>query len=283
MRLYYYQAKGGNFGDDLNAWIWPRLLGERVQTDDGRILVGMGSILDVRLDELVGTKIVFGTGINSQARLPRLDSSYDIRFVRGPISAAALGGAHRWIADSAVAVRLLPWPEAPTRASVGFMPHFHTTRYLDWTAVCADLGLHYINPQWPPERVMGAIRGCERIITEAMHGAIVADAFRIPWLRVTINSWQKEDFDFSALKWLDWGLALGADVTPVHLEPLHQWGRRMLFNPVRLADRIRAQRKLVGELRALPRTGRFHLSDERRLRQAEAEIGREIARLKAEP
>lgn len=280
MRLYYYHAKGGNFGDELNAWLWPRLLGDLLGPDDGRTFVGIGSILDRRLDELPGFKIIFGTGINSQAKLPQITDQYDIRFVRGPISAASLGGDHRWIADSAVALGLLPWPSLCVSDTVGFMPHFITTAYLDWERVCSMLGLTYINPQWSPEKVMTAIRSCSRIITEAMHGAIVADVFRIPWLRVSINAWQKEDFDYSALKWLDWGLAIGADVTPVHLEPLHQWGRRMLINPVRLADRITAEKRLIRSLRALPRSGSFRLSSELKLQRAQNDIRTEIQKLK---
>lgn len=281
MKLYSFQAPGGNFGDDLNGWLWPRLLGNLLDQDGEQTLVAIGSILDTRLDAIPGTKIIFGTGINSQRKLPTLVADYDIRFVRGPISAHAMSRDCPWITDSAVALNLLDWPKVLPNHNVGFMPHFLTIPYLGWEKVCGDLGFHFISPQLPVEEILSELRSCKSVITEAMHGAIICDAFRVPWMRVCINSWQKEDFDFSALKWLDWGLSLKADVTPVHLEPLHQWGRRMLFNPVRLADRIRAQRKLIKDLAVLPQKENFHLSDENILREAIERIESEVARLNA--
>ena len=281
MKLYYFQAPGGNFGDDLNTWLWPRLLGGLLDQNGDETLVAIGSILDTRMDSIPGRKIIFGTGINSQKNLPVLDSNYDIRFVRGPISALSIGGDYPWITDSAVALNLLDWPKETPIHNVGFMPHFLTARYLDWPKACKDLGFLYINPQLPVEKVISDLRSCKSVITEAMHGAIICDAFRVPWMRVAINAWQK-DFDFTALKWLDWGLSLKVDATPAILEPLHQWGRRMLVNPVRLADRIIAQHKLIRELAALPNTGNFQLSDESLLREATERIGSEIACLKSD-
>jgi len=280
MLLYSFQAKGGNFGDDLNLMLWPRLLGKALGGDDGRVFVGIGSILDTRLDDIEGAKVIFGTGINSQRSLPNFGSHYDIRFVRGPISAHAIGSECPWIADSALAVRLLKWSEVKQAHDVGFMPHFLTLPYADWRRICQDLGMRFLNPQAPVEELIEQLRSCKTVITEAMHGAIIADAFRIPWLRVTINAWQKEDFDFSALKWLDWGLAIAADVTPVYLEPLHPWRRRMFVNPVRLYDRLRAEREIVKTLERLKKTAAFRLSNESLLNEAVRRISEEVGLLK---
>ena len=49
MKLFYYQDPGGNFGDDLNAWLWPRLIPELLDGDEGSLFVGIGSILDRRI------------------------------------------------------------------------------------------------------------------------------------------------------------------------------------------------------------------------------------------
>jgi succinoglycan biosynthesis protein ExoV len=282
MRLFYYKAEKGNFGDDLNELLWGRLLGDLLRRNDSAVFVGIGSIFDTRLDLIKERKIIFGTGIASQRRLPTIDSSYDIRFLRGPISARAVGEDDKWISDSALAVRLISWPEVEPIRDVGFMPHFLSLPFLNWPKVCKDIGLHLISPQLPAEQTIAELRSCKRIITEAMHGAIVCDAFRVPWLRVTINSWQREDFDISCLKWLDWGLSVRADVTPVHLEPLLGWGRRMLLDPARLIDRISAQRKLVKMLQNLPRTEGFRLSNETLLREATDRLRCEMDRLKSE-
>jgi succinoglycan biosynthesis protein ExoV len=148
--------------------------------------------------------------------------------------------------------------------------------------VCQELGLQYISPQWPVEPVIHQLRSCKAVITEAMHGAIICDAFRIPWSRVTINAWQKEDFDVSTLKWLDWGLSLRADVTPVHLEPQHEWGRRMLANPLKLLERLASRRQLLKDLRQFVKTKKFYLSEEPLLKNATERIAAEIARLKSD-
>jgi succinoglycan biosynthesis protein ExoV len=279
MVLYFHKAEGGNFGDDLNAFLWPRIIPDVLSGTDGCTFIGIGSIFDRRLNTLAGTKVVFGTGVNSQGNLPDINASYDIRFVRGPISSHAMGLGSPWITDSAYALALLKWTRQVPAFDVAFMPHFLTVPYLDWPTVCEELGFRYINPQAAVEDVIGQLRSCRRLITEAMHGAIVADVFRIPWLRVDINAWQKEDFGFSTVKWLDWGLSLGVDVTPVHLDPLHQWGRRMLFNPVRLKDRFVAARNVKRALKALPTTGHFRVSREESARLAISRIESELGRL----
>ena len=42
----------------------------------------------------------------------------------------------------------------------------------------------YVDPASGPRHVVDAIRSARLVVTSAMHGAIVADAFRVPWIRV---------------------------------------------------------------------------------------------------
>ena len=72
MKLFYYKDPGGNFGDDLNAWLWPRLIPELLDDRDDTLFVGIGSILDRRIPQ-EPRKIVFGTGVG-YGLLPVLDS-----------------------------------------------------------------------------------------------------------------------------------------------------------------------------------------------------------------
>ena len=46
MQIIYYKDAVGNFGDDLNEVMWPRLLPEDVRSAPGTVLVGIGSLLD---------------------------------------------------------------------------------------------------------------------------------------------------------------------------------------------------------------------------------------------
>src|SRR6266850_3493890 len=99
MKLYFHHVKGGNFGDDLNQFLWQKLFGELIGNSDDDLFIGIGSIFDNRLAELKQKKIVFGTGLRCQRTLPRIDDSYDIRFLRGPVSSQALGRNDPWISD----------------------------------------------------------------------------------------------------------------------------------------------------------------------------------------
>jgi succinoglycan biosynthesis protein ExoV len=87
MKVFYHHAAGGNVGDDLNAVLWQHLLPELDTIDSAEWLVGIGTILDERLNSLEGRKIIVGSGLRPGARLPAF--SGDVRFasVRGKLTA----------------------------------------------------------------------------------------------------------------------------------------------------------------------------------------------------
>ncbi len=74
MELFYYKDPHGNFGDDLNALLWPDILPPKVLEVDDLILVGIGSILNERrLKPLYSCGkhvVIFGTGAAYRA-VPR--------------------------------------------------------------------------------------------------------------------------------------------------------------------------------------------------------------------
>src|SRR5690606_20378792 len=92
MRNIYFKSEIGNFGDDLNGWLWPRLF-KGFEKGDDISFIGIGSILDARFNSNEAVrcskrKIVFGTGVRpSLTGAPlSLDPDWDIRFLRGPLS-----------------------------------------------------------------------------------------------------------------------------------------------------------------------------------------------------
>src|SRR5215210_6848355 len=89
MKLYYARLKGGNFGDDLNRWLWERLVPGLLDSDGSVLFVGIGSILNSLLDN-DKVKVIFGSGAGYGAA-PRIDHRWKIYFVRGPLTAEALG------------------------------------------------------------------------------------------------------------------------------------------------------------------------------------------------
>ncbi len=151
---------------------------------------------------------MFGAGYGGYTAPPRIDQTWEICFVRGPRTARLLGiDPALGIGDAATLIRHVPdaVPAADGHHAVGFMPHWESALYGAWDTVCAEAGIRYIDPCWPVERVLAAIRSCDLMVSEAMHGAIVADALRIPWIPFM-------PLPSNRSKWFDWtesqGLAL---------------------------------------------------------------------------
>jgi len=212
VKLFYYQDPEGNFGDDLNAWLWPRLIPEMLDDDDSTLFVAIGSILDRRIPQ-EPQKIVFGTGVG-YGLLPVLDERWQVRCVRGPLTARALGlPARLAVTDPAALVRTVRTGPASKSHKVSFIPHFRSPRRaeaagLDLDKLCASVGINYIDPRKGVESVLAAIESSEMVLAEAMHGAIVADALRIPWVPLQLYD------QILNLKWHDWCGSLGIEYTP---------------------------------------------------------------------
>lgn len=46
MKLAYFKDPEGNFGDDLNPWLWDQLLPGTIDDDPASFLIGVGTILE---------------------------------------------------------------------------------------------------------------------------------------------------------------------------------------------------------------------------------------------
>jgi succinoglycan biosynthesis protein ExoV len=225
-KIYYYRAKGGNFGDDLNLWLWPHLIPdlevepcghgtEFLPRTEGEpsLLVGIGTLLDNRLPRQP-LKIICGTGAGYFSR-PNVDASWRIMWLRGPRTAALLGEPPvRAITDGATLLARMSLPALrPPTAPFGFMPH-HTTAGFPWRTICERLNIHYIDPTAGVEETLVLLRSTRCLITEAMHGAIVADTLRIPWIPVATH------LEINAFKWQDWCEAMELSYRPHRLPAL---------------------------------------------------------------
>jgi succinoglycan biosynthesis protein ExoV len=66
MKLYYFDGKArefeiGNFGDDLNPWLWNKVLPVVFDDDERSLFVGIGTLLNHRLPQK-SQKLIFGSG-----------------------------------------------------------------------------------------------------------------------------------------------------------------------------------------------------------------------------
>ncbi len=92
-----------------------------------------------------------------------------------------------------------------------------------WQSLCADCGLNYIDPGNSIEHILDEIAATEILLTEAMHGAIVADALRVPWVPIKANSKILE------FKWNDWLDGLNIVYEPYRIKRLYRGIDRLLW------------------------------------------------------
>lgn len=240
MKLSYFKdPHHSNFGDELNAWMWPKVLPDFFDDNDDVVFLGIGSIIsDKQVDNSEyrpdQKKIIFGSGhVPSYHKAPDVHKGdWDVLFVRGPRTAKALGVSPELaVGDSAILLRtLIDFEGKRTRNKIGFMPHWKSLERGQWEEVCKKAGIHLIDPREPVEDVLDALLACDFIVTEAMHGAIVGDALRVPWIAATPLDPAHRG------KWHDWAEALNIQLCS-----------HMLINPVALIRRILSIRNFDGK------------------------------------
>lgn len=212
----------GNFGDMLNGWLWPDLL-PGVFDDDPRVrFIGIGTILDRQLPP-APLSVVFGSGTGYAP--PPEESMQGPRWrvygVRGPLTARVLGlGPEAALTDPAILLARHPAFAQPERGGVIFVPHWKSVRYGQWREACALAGIEFVDPCGAAHAVVRRIAGARKVIAESMHAAIVADAFRVPWVPVVLSR------ELAPFKWSDWAATLGLRYEPRRLgpsSPLERW------------------------------------------------------------
>ena len=215
MKLVFFRGKVPNFGDELNLHVWPALLPHGfLDEDEDELFVGIGSIIGNHLPAK-SRKFVMGSGYAGYMGLPDVhDGSWDIRFVRGPNTAKTLKiDPNLSICDSAILLRAMELPAPAKNVGVAFMPHYESLERGNWAEACRQAGITLIDATEPVEKVLSQIRGARLLVTEAMHGAIVADALRTPWVGA------RPIYGGHHKKWLDWAGALDIDVRLNTLKP----------------------------------------------------------------
>lgn len=214
MRMHYYKDPLGNFGDDLNTWLWPRLQPDLLHDDADELFVGIGTLLNHRLPA-APIKHIFGSGVG-YGDTPVVDNTWIVHAVRGPLSAKALGlPPEKAITDAAVLIRRIAPILPAKRHRCGLIVTGHSIAQYDWASICEQAGIRFISCHWDVDTVLQAMGECEVLLCEAMHGAIVADALRIPWVPVSLYG---KLLDF---KWKDWLGSLQLEYRPEYLTPIY--------------------------------------------------------------
>ncbi|MDI3521541.1 MAG: hypothetical protein PWR04_1529 [Anaerophaga sp.] len=208
MKLIYHQ--GNNFGDALNPIIFNHYIPDLLTNKADENLLGIGSIIGLK-SNLKGRKIVFSSGyaanqVETYGQLPKLNEDWDIFCVRGPLTAKALQiNESLAISDGAILLpKVIPPPtQNPKSYTFGFMPHHKSIEmFNEWATICKNLNIIFIDPSQNPFIVLKEILSVKVLLTEAMHGAIIADAYRIPWVPIKLYPYINE------FKWFDWAKSL---------------------------------------------------------------------------
>ncbi len=211
MKIYFFDSLEGNFGDDLNRWLWSDLLGDLDQYTDAATLVGIGTYLNNEVPD-TPHKLVFGTGVG-YSPLPKglHDKSWKIFAVRGPLSAKAAGlEAEDYITDSAIMVREVIDKSVIRNGNgnIVFMPHISAAKNGSWGKICERCGIKYLDPRQDAKYLVREIMGAKLVIADAMHAAIIADTYRVPWIPVVTSN------EISTMKWYDWTQSMSVSYIP---------------------------------------------------------------------
>jgi len=232
MKLFYYIREDGieNFGDSLNPWLWNQLIPEALDDDETTAFVGIGTIVNGHLPyRLPNTRdfVVFSSGLGyCLGTIPAIDDHWKIYCVRGALSARQLGLPEEFaIADGALLIRRVYTETATKKYPYSFMPHVQQAIEQGelWVEVCQQAGVHYLDPCRPIADILHTLNETEVLLTEAMHGAIAAEALRVPWIPIRTNP---EIFTF---KWVDWCDSVGLEYHPCDL-PISSIGQPDLAN-----------------------------------------------------
>lgn len=234
MYLVHYKSDNGNFGDDLNEWLWPQVFNKDIFTKNDNISFwGIGSIL-MNMEWVGGFydramrnqhQLVLGTGVRSLKEELIINENWDVLFLRGPLSSyKLLGNFTTYITDSAYFITLLDqykeYTSLPKKYKVSIIPYFNSISKFDWEKLAKTHNLNLIYPTGNNvEQFIKDVAQSEVVLSEAMHGCMMADILRVPWKRIKFNAHKLEGEVVSEFKWHDWYASINLNnVTPILLE-----------------------------------------------------------------
>lgn len=238
IKLYWSRGSGRdnpnrrNFGDYMSPLIVEAVSGRQVEYAplSRADLMAIGTILaKEKKAKFFGFKRkihVWGSGCGHEGEsfsgrhcYHAVRGAETLRRIEGDVGAVALG-------DPGLLAPLLLKKAVAKQYKIGFIPH-----YVDKTLpvvvefIEKNKQVRFIDVHKPPIQVIEEIAACEFIISSSMHGLIVADAFKVPNVRIKLSGRIK-----SELKYDDYYSAFGIlQPKPLELDELSDSVRRVDF------------------------------------------------------
>ena len=192
MTIAAYWMLSENFGDRITPWLIGKIRGEAPawvpMGFDAEHYVVCGSILN----HANAHAMVWGAGLANLADV--VNNETTIFAVRGPLSRArALSCGAKCPPVYGDPALLLPrFYDVPKEKKyrLGYVPHY-TDQFRVFERYAGE---HIVNILGSVEKVIDDIRSCERIVSSALHGLVIAHAYGIP------------------AAWVKWGDSIGGDV-----------------------------------------------------------------------
>jgi len=226
--IYYWDVHN-NFGDLINPWLWPKYFKDLTFFDcakkedgilkapDKELIVGIGSLLNERFP-IAKKCYVLGSGVGYGK--PRdFDDSVEVYCVRGPKSASVLGlDKSKGIIDPGVLVNKFITNEEVKRYKYSYMPQISSVVKCSgvWEKICNDLSFGYLDPLHSVDETLKRIQQTEVLLTESMHGAIIAEALRVPWIPIVTRQ------EILSFKWQDWCESIDLEYKPIQISPIYE-------------------------------------------------------------
>ena len=232
-----------NFGDLIGPDIINSIAGcalPLARAGDKNVLLGPGSIIDYC--EKFASSIVWGSGIDPHyGKIPLNLSAVKFLAVRGPLTRELLKLDISVLGDPGL---LLPsiFPRKPEAGPVAIVVHHSTTkrRLRDMLFNPYNSGYHIVDPRNSWRNIVDQICSSSFVFCQSLHGAIVAEAYGVPWAW-----WKGFHGRVATFKWHDWFGSIGIAPADFSLRELDRAMRWRAHARTRIPDLVALRQVLM--------------------------------------
>lgn len=187
--IYFSDVK--NVGDALNVELVSFLSGKKVVKPFAcrhlKHLLAVGSVLQA----MNKNSIVWGSGLISDDCINQVKECGTILAVRGFLTKGKLEEYFNInldvpLGDPALLMPLIYPASNIKKYKFGFVPHYVDAAH-PICEVVKRMGGKIIDVAWAPEKFIAELTSCEKVISSAMHGLILSDAYGVPNKRVKLS------------------------------------------------------------------------------------------------